>query len=112
MTKVQMDYSLSDCDFSDIVDTAGYAIYYWASKAKFDGAIYAITEEDNQEVYFLDRKKVEDAIVKIFNKEIDCCDSIWNSCKYAVMEEEYGEIDSLAADAIMQVACFNELVYS
>lgn len=110
--KVKLD---SD-DFLSIVDTAGYAIGYWAEEAEVDDSddsapTYTVACEDGTEIYPLDKGGLEQAIRFIVEGRVTVADDIRNDVTSAIKDNDLGYIDGYAADAIIQVACFGELIY-
>jgi hypothetical protein len=97
-------------DFQDICDTAGYSISYWANKATCSKNVYFVWPDDEQRT-FATRHDFQSAIVKIYGGSVEVNDSILNSIKWAVDENEYGEIDGHAADVIVQIAIYGKIIY-
>ena len=50
-------------------------------------------------------------MVDIYTGKIAVGKGILDSITSAIMEEEYGEVDGDAADVIIQVAAFGEIIY-
>lgn len=117
--QVTLDFELTVDDFADIVDTAGYAIGYWADEAEYDEpyhaddpeATYAISCEEGTQIYELTKQDIERAIAMIFDNRVSTCPSIRDDVSLAIKESDMGYIDAYAADAIIQVACFGEVIY-
>ena len=103
-------FQLSLEDFQDICDTAGYSISYWANKATCDKDVYFVWPDYEQRT-FATRLDFQSAIIKIYSGSVKVNDSILNTIKWAVDEDEYGEIDGHAADAIVQIAIYGNIIY-
>ena len=118
MATLQIDYDLTATDFSDIIDTAMMACSYWLADAEFyephdDGdpeAKLTVKSEDG-EIAEVNQAKIEEAINKVLSGKLDVSPSICNDIRSAIVEDDYGYIDSYAADVLLQVACFGEVVY-
>jgi hypothetical protein len=101
----------------DILDTAGYGIGYWASTATVnENGSYTFTEvgdysdpADHKE-HTITRAQIKSATVKLAEEgwgDITRAFTNWTR------EDgiDCGDIDSVAADVIVQVAAFGEVVY-
>jgi hypothetical protein len=113
MAQITLDHILTADSFEDIVDTAGYAIGYWADEAEYDktGGTYSVSCEEGTEIYHLTREDIESAMGKIFEGKMDISSDIQQYVIQAIMTDDMGEIDGYAADAIIQVACFGSIIY-
>ena len=117
--QVTLNFELTLDDFTDIVDTAGYAIGYWADQAEYDEpylesdpeATYTVSCEEGTQIYTLTKADIEKAMVLIAEDRMDISGDIRNDVRLAIKENDMGNIDGYAADAIIQVACFGTIVY-
>jgi hypothetical protein len=121
MATITIDFEVTNTDFSDIVDTACNCIgfIYWADEVEFDEphdegdlpARLSISCEDGEGIYEVTKADVEKAISLIIEGKVSICNSVRSDIESAIREDDYGYIDGYAADAIIQIACFGELIY-
>lgn len=104
------NFILSESDFQDILDTAGYAISRWAARAEACHGIYLIWPDEGRRT-FTTRAIVQITMINISFGLIKVNDDVKNSVKQAVDEGDFGELDDQAVDVIIQIATFGELVY-
>jgi hypothetical protein len=117
--QITLDFEMTLTDFASIVDTAGYAITYWADEAEYDepydsddpDATYTVSCEDGTEIYTLTKEDAEKAMVLIAEGRMDVSSNIRDDVRQAIKDDDMGYIDGYAADAIIQVACFGTIVY-
>lgn len=103
------EVNLTEEDFLDIVDTAGYSIGYWAVSGSVDknNCTYTVQyfdQENDRAKATVSKDNLESAIAKILNSEVECSDSI-----VGYIEDD--DIDGEAADVIIQIAIFGSIVY-
>jgi hypothetical protein len=119
MATIVLAFEVTNSDFSDIVDTACNCIDYWADEVEFDEphdendppAKLSISCEDGEGIYEVTRIDVEEAMIRIVEGKVSVCNTVRSDIESAIREDDYGYIDGYAADAIIQVACFGELIY-
>ena len=117
MATIQFDWLMTATDFADLVDVANFSIHYWAHETMFSEpylendpeSLYEVWSEGDK--YELNKYKIEESMAKIFAGEIDINEQIRQHIVQAILQDDLGEIDSVAADCIIQVACFNEIIY-
>jgi hypothetical protein len=111
--QITINFNLTSDDFADIFDTAGYAIGYWVDEAEYDAVseIYSLSCEEGAEIHTVCKSDAERAIALITENRVEISDNIRADIMAAIKENDYGYIDGYAADAIIQVACFKEIVY-
>jgi hypothetical protein len=114
---LKIDCTLTPEHFEDIADTAGLVIGYWASSGSIelvdedgDEIIYRIKEIDGGE-YVLTRSDVEAALRDIIEGNVEVGASIREAVTAFAWDKDQGDLDVSQADAIIQVACFQEVVY-
>ena len=101
---------------NDIMDVACYgAINYWAlnvepQEDEGQGPQFKIYTEEGEQ-FTVGRLSIEQAMLDLWTGKIEVRSDIQQAIGLAIFEEEYGEIDSTAADCIIQAACFQEVVY-
>lgn len=108
---VTLEFNLAQDDFEDIVDTAGYMIGYWANEGFLTGETYTLIDGEFS-TFEITKDQLELAMVNIVNGECDVSKSIQESVKNAITQNEFGEIDGECADVLIQLCCFDEIVYS
>ncbi len=117
MAQFTMDHIITKEQFLDLVDTAGYSIGYWADRAEVHwgsaaDAKYSVWEDDDDNTrHDITPGMVERAMVDIYTGKVPVGRGILDSVTSAIMQEEYGDVDGDAADVIIQVAAFGEVVY-
>ena len=119
MATITIDFEVTNTDFSDIVDTALMCIDYWADEAEFQEphdesdspAKLSLSCEEGVDLYEVTRADAEKAMALIAEGKVTVNDSIRADILAAIKEDDYGNIDGYAADAIIQIACFGELIY-
>ncbi len=110
--QVTLEFQLNHENFIDIIDTACYgAIEYWAEEVEYAAGKLSVSCEEGAEVHEIEMADMEKAIAKIMEGKVSISDSIRADVTSAIREDDYGYIDSYAADAIVQIACFGEIVY-
>lgn len=116
--------TITDQNFEDLVTTAWYgAITYWATdpvSEEPEGAIislHVMDDDDEPNDYHLTADDLAAAFVKILTKEVQIANWVHEYFKSAWDERtpdeglEMGDIDAMAADVWVQVACFGKIVY-
>jgi len=98
-------------DFDCICDTAGYAIGYWAREAILGDTRYIVIDDEDGREYTVTPELLQTVMIDVALRKYDLHDGIVNATRLAVFDKEYGEIDSDAADVLIQIACFGEVVY-
>lgn len=117
--ELTIDFDLTETDLANIFCTASMCIGYWADECLIDepfdatdpATSLAIKCEDGAESYTIRMDDVMDSIERIINGKVTVADSIKKDILTAIAEDDYGYIDGYAADAIVQAACFGELIY-
>ena len=104
-------FKLSTDDLADIMDTAGMSCTYWADVIEVDGDDVRVLDVDGID-YDTDKASIEKAFTLIAEGRIDLWGEIRRYVESAIEENDLGWIDSYAADALLQVACFGEIIYS
>lgn len=115
---ITIHHTLTDEFLSDIFHTASHrAIDYWGTiTGGWDsGRIEYLEIEDNEDVagaqFKVDQAALAAAIQKVLNGEVEVSERIRGYIQADVLNPDSTQIDSDAADVLIQVACFNEVVY-
>jgi hypothetical protein len=103
-------FKLSTEDLEGIMDTAGMACTYWADEIEVDGDDVRVLDADGID-HDTDKASIERAFTLIAEGRIDLWGEIRRYVESAIAENDLGWIDSYAADALLQVACFGEIIY-
>lgn len=121
MTKIslEIDFTLEPEFFEDILDSAGFAIGYWAESASIetvdehnDEIIYRVQEEDGEE-FVITRGNMETTICNIVtDKYADVNQVLKNDLILLCLGDDDIDIDATAADWLVQLSCFHEVRYA
>ena len=121
MTKItlQLDFNLDNEFFEGILDAAGFAIGYWAESASIqlidedgDEIIYRVSERDGEE-FLITKNAIEITICDIVSgKFADVNSVLKNDLVLLCLGDDDVDIDAVAADQLIQLACFGEVVYA
>lgn len=103
-------FVLEEEDFEDICTTAGYAIGYWSCAAKYKPGSYCLLDEDLQRLE-VTRDDLQEVMIEVSAGGYCVDDGIRKSVRLAVERGLFEEIDVLGADALIQLACFQEVIY-
>ena len=101
--------TLTTEDFEDLCDTAGYVIGHWADSATLGNDQYRINEEDDS--HLITRSQLIHTIAEIIAGKYDVAYSLRRTVTSAIVNDDLGELDGYDIDAIIQLACFKEIVY-
>lgn len=114
---LKLDCNLTPDHFEDIADTAGFGIGYWAESASIelvdeegDEIIYRIRPVDGGE-FVLTRGDIEATLRDIIEGRVDVSHAIQDAVTAYVLDKDQGDLDAVQADAIIQIACFQEIIY-
>lgn len=114
------DSELTDENINDIMDIAGYSIGYWAERMHWDDykGIWVIWESETERNVYVSHNDIRNAYFKLLNFDQPYVNKtvygyIVNSWQNRNAENgvDTGDIDTEAADVIVQVSVFDELVY-
>jgi hypothetical protein len=111
---IRMNVEVTEDAIEDIIDGAGMAIGYWASKAVVDteGKTYEVTDGEENQKYHLTYPDIARAIQLIVDRDVDLRSDIVDAIALDLLNyEDAHRIDSEAYDAIIQVACFADVIY-
>ncbi len=112
---IQIHFILQRADYDGIIDMAGYGIKYWASYmcSEDDGCHFTDPEhgdERESKDFFITPADVEQAIAQLFLKR-SLNGYYMSAIDRLVLKGDSSEIGSDIADAIIQQACFGEVIY-
>ena len=108
---VTLKFNLTQEDFEDIINAAGYSIGYWATEGFITGETYNLIDAEF-ETFEITKDQVELAMANVVNGEYDVSKTIQESVTNAITQNEFGEIDGDCADVLIQLCCFDEIVYA
>ena len=116
-TTITYTFDLNQDDFECIIEMAGYGIGYWASAARIKssgcGGFYVgydVTEDETEKVFKLDRLAVEKAVAELFQKR-PLNAAFMQGIDTLIRQDDASDVDANSADAIVQWACFGEVIY-
>jgi hypothetical protein len=121
--KYSVEYEVFDSTITDMLDAAGYGMTSWAVEMNFKArgdALYIEVIDGEGEVHEATYVKLREAFGKLVDPEQDYIgkwvheyfiDSVKDRDE-KTGEIDAGHIDSTAADCWVQVALFDEVVYS
>ena len=114
-------FNLKQDDFDGIIEMAGYGIGYWARSMEserdpdddsdFPACIGChITDGQDGKKYDITREMMEQAALDLHVKS-PLNDYYQSAIKHLVIDGESSDVGSDIADALVQQACFGEVVY-
>lgn len=80
--------------------------------APFYTAVTFLVSKDPNQGGTLDLQDIADAIERIANQEVEIAPAIREIIVAAIEEEDASEIDAEAADCIVQIGLFDEIIFS
>ena len=112
---IKIKWTLSRDDYDGIIDMAGYGIKYWASYmcSEENGCHFTDPEhgdERESKDFFITPKDVERAVAELFTKR-PLNKYYMDAIDHLVFHNEASDVGSDIADAIIQQACFGEVIY-
>lgn len=115
-TAITAQFTLDPDDFADIICTAGFACDYWADQltCNSDDTADVVFDDDNGKRVkrSISLSKVEAVIAQIASGQSSSKNpSIQAAFKQLVYEDNAGEVDIAAADALIQLCVFGEIIY-
>lgn len=115
----QLEYSVNDEQFDGIVEAAKMVAQAWAELSieetedeKLFARVIVEPGSDDAEEYILFQNQIEQAIKQILEKSVRVSGLIYDDILSAIIDEEPDLIDAVSADAIIQIACFKEIIYA
>ena len=99
---------LTQQNFEDLAELAGYSIGYWADSAHVDPDQYTIVEGDTGEMHMIPRVRMEQVMTKVAAGQYEVADGL----RKAVLGGDLGDLDAAAADVLFQLCVFDEVVYA
>lgn len=116
---IQLEYSINDESFEGILDTAALACNWAEIEVQFrdeDGDdlvahIVNIVEPDKGE-YFFGPQVLEVVIKRILEKEVTVSGIVYTDILSCITgEDELDAIEPDTANVLLQIACYNEVIY-
>ena len=99
---------LTRADFEDLCELAGYGIGYWADSAHVEPDCYTVVEAESGERIEVPRVRVEQVLSELMNgKEVDVREDLVE----VLRSGDVSEWDVAAADVLIQLSAFGEVVY-
>lgn len=102
-----MTVVLTQGDFEDLADLAGYSIGYWADSAHLEPDQYTIVEEDSGAMHMIPRVRMEQVMTQVAAGGYEVTEGL----REAVRSGDLGELDGGDVDALFQLCAFGEVVY-
>lgn len=117
-TEVIIRIQITPQNIVDMMVTAGYgAVDYWALLTQRKGGKWVVVEQETNRRFILTTDQIRDAFAKLVDPTQGyCANYIHQYFINAVRDADEngidtGHIDATAADVLVQVACFDEIVY-
>lgn len=111
MTFTTIPVNLSSEDFEDLYDMAGYVIGYWASATVKGDDSFRVMEDETKEIHTVTRSGLLQAAAEVIAGKHDISERIRQCITTAFVTSDMGELDGYDVDALVQIACFKEIVY-
>ena len=108
--KATIEFNLSRDNYNGIIDMAGYGVGYWASYMKSEKTGCHFTEDETGDEFFITQDDVEKAVLTL-HTTAPLNDYYQSAIRNLVVNGCGGDVGSDIADAIIQQACFGEVVY-
>lgn len=96
---------------TDMMDTAGYVIGYWATEGVVSMETYTVTLEEDGTKRTVGYEGLANALVRIGTSDEFEHYTISDYARRYLFEADAGYIDGELADCVLQVAVFGEIVY-
>lgn len=117
---VDIRVSVKPQTIADIIDTAGYGIGYWAELAHFDedARTYTVRVQEemddrpeHERTKVLTYQDIANAMGVIVSGKAGVANPIVEMVRDGLLDGDAAQVDSDAADVIIQIAALEELVY-
>ena len=118
MATATITFNLYQIHFESIVDMAGHGIGYWAHTLVIDNTgtdgsyvSYSVTDSgEGERTFVLTREMVEQAALDLHVKQ-PLNNYYQDAIRQLVVNNDSYNVGSDIADAIIQYACFGEVIY-
>ena len=116
MASATISFTLEEADFAGIIEMAGYGVGYWANymeSVRNDEGVCTgchFTEAETGNKFFITREMVEKAVLDL-HLTAPLNDYYQSAFAQLVVRNCSGDVGSDIADAIIQQACFSEVIY-
>ena len=110
MATSKITFKLDRDDYDGIIDMAGYGVGYWASAMESTKEGCHFTEDETGKEFFITPEMVEKAVLEL-HTEAKLNDYYRSAIAHLVVDGEASDVGSDIADAIVQQACFGEVIY-
>ncbi len=109
-TKMSREFQLTRDAYDGIIEMASYGISYWAAAMDSEENGCHFTDADTGKEFFIKPKDVEKAVLELFlHGKLN--DYYQSAIRNLVVRGCGGDVGSDIADAIIQQACFGEVIY-
>ena len=113
--KIEIKWKLSRDDYNCIIEMAGYGVGYWASHMRSTQRGCHFTDREHGDErepkdFYITLRNVESAVVQLFTKR-PLNKYYMDAIDHLVHHNESSDVGSDIADAIIQQACFGEVIY-
>ena len=109
-TTAIITFDLTPKDYDGIIERAGYGVGYWASAMESTDEGCHFTEDETGKKFFVTREMMEQAALDLHVKS-PLNDYYQSAIKHLVVNGEASDVGSDIADALVQQACFGQVVY-
>jgi len=110
MATSKITFKLDRDDYDGIIDMAGYGVGYWASAMESTKEGCHFTEDETGKEFFITPEMVEKAVLEL-HTQTKLNDYYRSAIAHLVVDGEASDVGSDIADAIVQQACFGEVIY-
>jgi hypothetical protein len=111
---IRMNVEITQEVIEDIIDGAGYAIHYWATKAVVDteAETYTVTDGEDDKEYVIHYQDIARAIQLLVDGDADVRADIREAVALDLLNYENAHrMDSEVYDVIIQLAAMGAVIY-
>ena len=110
MATATLTFNLPQDEFDGIIETAGYGVGYWASSMEHADDGCHFTDAGDGRKFFVTREMLEQAALDLYVKS-PLNDYYQNAIRQLVVKGDSSDVGSDIADALVQQACFGQVIY-
>ena len=107
---ITIEYSLNREYYDCIIEMASYGVGYWASAMASSDDGCKFVDGDSGKEFFITPAKVQQAIADLYAKP-ELNEYYQSAIRTLVLHDCASDVGSDIADAIVQKACFGEVIY-